>query len=322
MLMMDEELRQEKNPVHMPDRFEDLTAEISEWRESKGLNERVMLGEKEYKVFSPGRVLDFGVNHKEMNGLAADFIIDNARGKMGAILATGGTFEDVYEEVCKRPKAGKLMRARGLYYPGLDEYWMPGKNPNNPGATYRKYYMDRLFIPLGIHPSRLLLPDAATDNPEEAVQQWQEEIEKRGPYGIALGGIGPDEEQDSKGNIVCEASPHWAFMPKGTLPDSEAMVASLDQATLRANKKYLSHPDQAPTHAMTQGAKVPLSARSRLILAKGDRKPKNVARVLGGSPSSDVPISLILLSPDTDIFLDGKAAAMIKHIIREVRVSL
>ena len=228
--------------------------------------------------------------------LTARMISDavNAKPDLKLGLATGATMENVYAELARLNRAGKVDCSRVRTW-NLDEY--VGLAPEH-DQSYR-YYMDRhLFSKINIQPANTHLPDGlAADEAAEAAR-YDASITDAGGIDLWLVGIG--------------RSGHIGFNDPGTSFASRTHVAYLNNTTYEQNKGYFDPPESMPRRAFTAGVGTVLEAKKVLQLITGKRKAAIAASAIEGPMTAMISSTALQWHPDTVVILDEEAASQLK----------
>lgn len=292
----------------------DITSDVIEVRKRLGIPDQVELGRMVYLVHQPHQIIVFE-DTKSLHGHAAKLITGVAEDyddEYDTSIPTGRTQEVIYSRIRDRTLQYPDLRQRMQQhtYANLDEGWpVIDENYQN---SYHAYTEIHFVGPLDLDESHWIIPDGRTNDPMGEVARVDRVLKER-KRALSWLGIGPDEQVVD--GMPIPPSKHIAFIPEDTLPSSGVLFVEVDYPTRHVNSE--GKPDEWFTHAITQGPSTILDADKRLLIAKGPTKPKNVARVLFEPVTTSTPASLILLAPQTTIFLDIAAASLIQEIIDE-----
>ena len=102
---------------------------------------------------------------------------------------------------------------------------------------------------------------------------------------------------------------HIGFNEPGTPWNSRTHLATLTEATRRANARFFGSLGAVPHQAISMGVATILGARRVLLLAAGGRKQAVVRRLLSGAPDPTLPAAALWGHPDATVLLDAEAAA-------------
>ena len=207
-------------------------------------------------------------------------------------LATGSTPLDLYAELIRRCKAGKMTFKNASSF-NLDEY--VGLAPTHE-QSYRYFMEHNLFCGIDIPSERTHVPSGLDTDPEKLLG-YDAEIEKAGGIDLQLLGIGHDG--------------HIGFNEPGTPFESRTHTTPLTQITLEANKRFFNSIEEVPTSANTMGIRTVMNARAIILIALGKGKAEIIKKTLLGPVTTDVPASILQLHPDVTVYLDEEAASLL-----------
>jgi glucosamine-6-phosphate deaminase len=225
-------------------------------------------------------------------GRVVDVLVDAvARGATRIGLATGATFEPIYRELAKR---GPRWDEIDLYL--LDEYL--GLDADDP-RRFRNVLESLCCRPLGIPSHRLHGPLELASDPAVAAELYEERLRRDGGLDLQLLGLG--------------ANGHIGFNEPGSSFSSATRVVELSARTRSDNRRSFGDRDEVPTHAVTQGIRTILSARSLVLVAVGGHKARALARALEGEVGAESPASALRRHPDVRVVADRAAADLLVH---------
>ena len=189
-------------------------------------------------------------------------------------LATGATFDAVYDEIARRQPDWEHVE-----FVLLDEY--VGLAPDDK-RSFRNTLLRDVFEPLGLR--TLQLKDPGTTDPVD----------------LQLLGIGRNG--------------HIAFNEPGSSFTSSTRVVPLSKETRRANAASFGDDLAAvPTHAITRGIGTILAARRIVLLATGEAKAYALAQSLEIEPSEAMPASALQTHPNALVIADRAAAKLLTN---------
>lgn len=102
---------------------------------------------------------------------------------------------------------------------------------------------------------------------------------------------------------------HIAFNEPNTPFDSMTHVVTLAESTVKDNTRLFSDISEVPRKAYTMGLKSIMQARKIIVLANGLNKAEIVASLMYGSPSEELPASILYNHKDCTVILDEEAAS-------------
>ncbi len=196
--------------------------------------------------------------------------VDDGATRVG--LATGATFDAVYDEIARRQPDWEHVE-----FVLLDEY--VGLAPDDK-RSFRNTLLRDVFEPLGLR--TVQLEDPGTTDPVD----------------LQLLGIGRNG--------------HIAFNEPGSSFSSVTRIVPLSRETRQANAASFGGELAAvPTHAITRGIGTILAATHILLLATGDAKAYALAQSLEVEPSEAMPASALQTHPNALVIADRAAATLL-----------
>jgi galactosamine-6-phosphate isomerase len=223
--------------------------------------------------------------YEQMSKAAADCVTEVLTHKRDAVLcaATGNSPTGLYRELVHAAQADSgLFAAVGLVK--LDD-WL-GVPPDHP-ASCEHYLRNDVVEPLRISSDRYLSfrPDAS--DPEQECTRVQAELDRRG-LDVCILGLG--------------ANGHVGLNEPAASLEIGCHVARLTDETRRHG--LLANLDPKPTHGLTLGIGDILRARKVVLLITGRGKERAFSEFLTGKLTTAVPVSLLALHDDVDVFVD------------------
>ncbi len=211
-------------------------------------------------------------------------------GQARVIAATGASQFELLGALTSLP--GIAWEQVELFH--LDEYiGLPANHP----ASFRKYLRTRLIDKVGITNSHLL--DGEQD-PAEVIREVGGALRKS-PIDIALVGIGENG--------------HLAFNdpPADFETEESYVVVTLDEACRKQQmgEGWFADLSEVPQRAISMSVRQILRAREIICCVSDARKAKAVAACLEGEISPLAPASILRTHPNTTIYLDKSAAALL-----------
>lgn len=232
------------------------------------------------------RVLD----KKELYEEAAKIFIEHVQKKPNAVLglATGSTPVDMYKELIKANKEGKVSFKDVTTF-NLDEYvGLPGTHDQ----SYRYFMNDNLFNHIDINKDNTNVLLGVGDY-ETFMNQYDAKIAEAGGIDIQLLGIGSDG--------------HIAFNEPGTSFDSLTHIAELAPSTIKDNARFFASEQDVPTRAVTMGLKSIMNAKKIVLIATGKNKHEAIKHLLSGELTEEWPCTVLNNHKDVVIFVDKDA---------------
>jgi glucosamine-6-phosphate deaminase len=229
----------------------------------------------------------------EVGQLAARKIAKLIKGKPAAVigLATGSSPLAIYAELAASVRSGLLDASRVSGF-ALDEYvGIAAEHPQSYAAVIRREVTE----PLGLDPSRVLVPDGRASDLDAACQAYEAAIRDAGGVDLQILGIG--------------ANGHIGFNEPTSSFGSRTRLKTLAPRTRADNARFFDSPDEVPMHCLTQGLGTIMEARELLLVAQGSRKAAAVAAAIEGPVSSMCPASILQFHPLATVIIDNAAAA-------------
>ena len=208
-------------------------------------------------------------------------------------VATGSTPVGVY-------RALAALRVRGLSterarFVALDEY--VGLDRNHP-QSYRRFLLEHVIVPLGAHPSRLLVPEGWRDDPAVAAREFEARIVDFGGVDIQVLGIGRNG--------------HIGFNEPTSSLNSRTRLKTLSAITRQDNARFFGSMDDVPVHCLTQGLGTIRDAREIVLVALGAGKAAAISSAVEGPLSASCPASSLQLHARTTVIVDAPAASRLE----------
>jgi glucosamine-6-phosphate deaminase len=230
---------------------------------------------------------------QEMSLIAADIFEKTIRARPESVLglATGSTPEKLYAELVRRHCEEGLDFSRVKSF-NLDEY--VGLNGDH-DQSYRYFMNQRLFKHINIQPWNARMLDGMARDPWRECLAFELAIEAAGGVDLCLLGIGTNG--------------HVAFNEPGSLRYSRTRIVKLVGATITANSRFFTQPNEVPAYALTVGLGTILEARHIVLLANGEHKANAIKAAVEGPVSEDCPASFLQIHPEVLIIVDKPAAS-------------
>ena len=218
-----------------------------------------------------------------------------ANGRARIIAATGASQFDFLDALTTAP-AVDWSKIEMFH---LDEYvGLPIDHP----ASFRKYLLERLIRKAGISSYHLL--DAERD-PEQVAQRVGAELAKA-PIDVAFVGIGENA--------------HLAFNdpPADFASEAPYLVVTLDEACRRqqVGEGWFRSIADVPSQALSMSVRQIMKAREIICVVPDARKADAVKASVEQAISPAVPASILREHPNTTLYLDRDAAALLEPSVR------
>lgn len=205
-------------------------------------------------------------------------------------LATGSTPLELYRKLIERCEKGALSFRRASTF-NLDEYLgLAGTHPQ----SYR-YFMDRaLFDHIDIDRKRTHVPNAVSDDPRKAAEDYEQSLREAGGVDLQLLGIG--------------VNGHIGFNEPYSSLGSRTRIKTLTARTIADNARFFADDEFQPHLSLTMGIGTILEARQIVLLATGRAKASAVRQAIEGPVTAKCPSSALQLHPAVTVLLDTEAA--------------
>jgi len=224
---------------------------------------------------------------------AANAIRDaiHKNGEARIIAATGASQFELLDALTTLP--GIAWERVVMFH--LDEYiGLPANHP----ASFRRYLRARLIDRVGITHAHLLDSDQA---PADVIRNVGNALQKA-PIDVALVGIGENG--------------HLAFNdpPADFETEDPYLVVTLDEACRKQQlgEGWFADLSEVPQQAISMSIRQILKAREIICAVSDARKTRAVAACLEGEISPLAPASILRTHPNTTVYLDKSAAALLR----------
>ncbi|GGB08252.1 glucosamine-6-phosphate deaminase [Macrococcus hajekii] len=209
-------------------------------------------------------------------------------------LATGGTMEEMYEQLSSLINHHHTDISR-LETFNLDEYFNIDANDPN---SYRSYMKQQFFDKVGLTEAQYHLPDNDSVDVEADNMHYEAMIRQKGPFDIQLLGIG--------------INGHIGFNEPGTPFDSQTRIVELTEETIEANARFFERKEDVPVQAVSMGIETIKYSNRIIMLALGKKKAPIMAKLYHMTESDiQVPASSLLDHPHVEVIMDAEAAHLI-----------
>ena len=211
-------------------------------------------------------------------------------GKARIIAATGASQFELLDSLTSLPDIA--WERVELFH--LDEYiGLPANHP----ASFRNYLLTRLINKVGITHYHLL---DGEQEPAEVIRDVGDALRKA-PIDVAFVGIGENG--------------HLAFNdpPADFETEEPYIVVTLDEACRRQQlgEGWFTNLSEVPRQAISMSIRQILQAREIICTVSEARKARAVAACVEGEISPLAPASVLRTHPNTTIYLDRDAAALL-----------
>jgi glucosamine-6-phosphate deaminase len=227
---------------------------------------------------------------------SADAIAWAIRGRSEPVLglATGSSPLGTYASL-RRLVANQELDLATAWGFALDEYvGILADHPQSYAAVIRTEVVE----PLGMDPARVRVPDGRAADLPTACAAYESAIRAVGGIDVQLLGVG--------------ANGHIGFNEPTSSFASRTRIKTLTERTRADNARFFEHPDQVPTHCLTQGLGTIMEARHVVLVAQGAAKATAVAAVVEGPVSARWPGSILQHHPHATVVIDEEAAGRLE----------
>jgi len=233
-------------------------------------------------------------DRESLGRVAAALVLEELRADPGLVLgvATGSSPVTTYRALIgARAEGADFSRVRCV---ALDEYvGIPESDPR----SYHAFVRREIAEPLGVGLANVLVPDGNSPDPEAACAAFEDAVRALGGVGVQLLGIGRNG--------------HVGFNEPGSPFGSRTHLAQLSATTRVDNARFFAHPDDVPTHCLTQGVGTIVEARRIVLVAAGPHKAEAVAAAVDGPVTEACPASILQRHPDATVVVDREAAGLL-----------
>lgn len=232
---------------------------------------------------------------EEIGIAAAKIFTDEVKSNPSCVLglATGATPVPTYGKIIEAFNEGGISFKDVKTY-NLDEYCDLPKSDKN---SYYTFMHENLFNSLDILEDNVHFLDGNASDCEAECKRYDDEINNAGGIDIQLLGIGNNA--------------HIGFNEPADAFTSGSFKVKLTESTVNANKIYFDE-NPMPGYALTMGIKQIMSAKKVVLIATGEKKAEAVRNMIEGPVTPQVPASILQKHGDVVIFLDEKAASLLK----------
>ena len=235
---------------------------------------------------------------KEMGKEGAKVIAEALRKKPNLVLglATGSTPVALYKELIRMHKEEGLDFSKVTTF-NLDEYL--GLPPTH-DQSYRYFMNTQLFDHINVSKEKTHVLSGIEKDSAAHCKSYEDQIKAAGGIDIQVLGIG--------------GNGHIAFNEPGSAFDSRTRVVDLTQETIQANSdgRFFKDPKEVPTKALSMGMGTIMEAKKIILLANGAKKADAVSKSIEGTPTTDVPASVLQKHKEVVFVIEKEAATQLK----------
>ena len=205
-------------------------------------------------------------------------------------LATGSTPTDLYEEMIKDHKEGNFSYKNIKSY-NLDEY--VGISYDHP-ESYHKFMDVNLFDHIDIDKNNTHIPDASAENLDQALENYQNELNNT-TIDVQILGLG--------------GNGHIGFNEPGTPFNSGVHVIDLKEETIKANSRFFNNDvNLVPKQAVTMGINDIMKAKHIILLAFGKEKQDAIKNLIDSDIIDEsIPCTVLKKHPSVYVLVDKEA---------------
>ena len=236
-----------------------------------------------------GLLINFCENYEEMSGQAAEIVANEIKAKQNLVLGlpTGSTPIGMYSKLVEMHKAGNIDFSKATTF-NLDEYY-PIKRDNN--QSYYKFMFDNFFGMININPGNINIPDGEAADPALECRKYEQKINHAGGIDLMVLGMG--------------ANGHIGFNEPGSFLIPHTHIATLNEATKEANKRFFDSIGEVPQKALTMGmGSIIAKSRKILMLVSGKAKTNAFKQFLEGKITSENPATFLYLHNNVIVLSD------------------
>ena len=176
-------------------------------------------------------------------------------------------------------------RSQALRHLILDEYLgLDGEHPQ----SYRYFMQKNLFDHIDIPIESTHVPDGTTNDPAEACQQYEKDIELNGGIDIQLLGIGRNG--------------HIGFNEPSSSLTSRTRVKTLTQATIEDNARFFEADETQPSLSLTMGIGTIMDSSQIVLIATGESKADAIRATVEGALTASCPASILQMAQQRRYF--------------------
>ncbi len=233
------------------------------------------------------------------NIIISEINMNNAANRPTVLgLATGNTPLDVYRELIRQYREGKVDFSRVISF-NLDEYFeLPPDHEN----SYNRFMFDNLFSHINIKRENIHIPQGLTSlkDIKEYCDSYEASIKNAGGIDIQLLGIGRDG--------------HIGFNEPLSPEDSRTRLVELDKVTLNDAVREFGDVKLVPTRAITMGVQTIMDSKRVILIATGDHKAKIIRQAVEMPPNPEVVASYLQKHTNATFYLDQASASELTRI--------
>lgn len=216
----------------------------------------------------------------------------NNKSNINLGLATGSTPIPLYQALIAAYREG-LVSFKDVKTFNLDEYLGLVDYKN----SYHYFMKEQLFNHVDIIKENTYIPNAFLDSIEDEVIRYDNLLAKN-PIDIQILGIG--------------SNGHIGFNEPGVSFNHKTLAVTLAEETRKDNKRFFEDESLVPTQAITMGIGTIMEAKEIILIATGENKSQAIKKTIEGEITEQVPASILQRHKNITIYLDKKAAKLLK----------
>lgn len=239
-------------------------------------------------------------NYEELSLVTAEQIVRFIKKKPDSLLcfAAGSTPIRTFELLVEYAAIGELDFSKCKFI-GLDE-WV-GMDKSDKGSCQETLYRT-LFEPLHIKDENVCFFHAKSEELQHECKRMDEFIFENGKIDLMLLGIG--------------VNGHLGFNEPDVSFSHLSHVVNLDENTKKVGQKYFDSRKEL-SKGITLGPKHILDSEKVILIANGSNKAVAVHDMLEGEVTTKLPASILQIHQECYVFLDEKAAHLLKTEVNE-----
>ena len=208
-------------------------------------------------------------------------------------LATGSSPVGMYRELARRCAEENLDFSK-IHSVNLDEYvGLDGTHDQ----SYRYFMNDNLFDHINIDKNNTYVAKGTGD--VEANLREFNEILDHTDIAIQVLGVGPDG--------------HLGFNEPGDTLYDGAHEETLDDSTIKANKRFFASKEEVPTHAVTMGMGNIMRAQRLLMIVSGNKQEAATKLLIEKKIDPRCPCTFMRMHRDATVIIEKALADQIGY---------
>ena len=160
----------------------------------------------------------------------------------------------------------------------------------------QKNLFDHIDVPI----ESTHVPDGTTNDPTEACQQYEKNIELCGGIDIQLLGIGRNG--------------HIGFNEPSSSLTSRTRVKTLTKATIEDNARFFEADETQPSLSLTMGIGTIMDSSQIVLIATGESKADAIRATVEGALTASCPASILQMHSNAVVLVDRAAASKLENL--------